>query len=197
MCSVLVRITLIFKCLSYLLLKLGTIACGMLPHSHLPVFKSVWEEFRLVLSDSHLHSHPHRFIFVKLLPPQVAVVRVKQVRFLWCQLWTVNWVGKNKPPFNSDLSPFLSQLTCHHLENPASTTLWITMFLYDFLMSNMTTSDLVNSFPHRDTSVLSRNISLKGLLFRVYSCLMRGVQWRSVLCRKCHYRHFKTESFDF
>ena len=126
MCSVLVRITLIFKCLSYLLLKLGTIACGMLPHSRLPVFKSVWEEFRLALSDSHLHSHPHRFIFVKLLPPQVAVVRVKQVTFLWCQLWAVNWVGKNKPPFNSDLSLFLSLLTRHHLENSASTTLWIT-----------------------------------------------------------------------
>jgi len=168
----------------------------MLPHSRLPVFKSVWEEFRLALSDSHLHSHPHRFIFVKLLPPQVAVVRVKQVRFLWCQLWTVNWVGKNKPAFSSDLSPFLSRLTCHHLENPAGTTLWITMFLYDFLKNNMTTSDLVNSFPHGDT-VLSRNISPKGLLFRVYSCLMPGVQWRSVLCRKCHYCRFKTESFDF
>ena len=197
MCSVLVRITLIFKCLSYLLLKLGTIACGMLPHSRLPVFKSVWEEFRLALSDSHLHSHPHRFIFVKLLPPQVAVVRVKQVKFLWCQVWTLNWVGNNKPPFSSDLSPFLSQLTRQHLGNPASTPFWITMFLYDLLMSNMTTSDLVNSFPHRDTSVLSQNISLKGLLFRVYSCLMPGVQWRSVLCRKCHYCRFKTESLDF
>ena len=126
MCSILVRITPIFKCLSYLLLKLGTIASGMLPHSRLPVFKLVWEEFRLALSDPSLHSHPRRFILVKLLPPQVAVVRVKQVKFLWCQLWTVNWVWKNKPPFSSDLSPFLSQLTRHHLGNPASTTLWIT-----------------------------------------------------------------------
>ena len=128
MCSILVRLTLIFKCLSYLLLQLSTIACGMLLHSRLPVFKSVWEEFRLALSDPSLHIHPHIFIIVKLLPPQVAVVRVKQMKFSWCQLWTVNWVRKNKPPFSSDFSPFLPQLTRHHLGNPAGTTLWITCF---------------------------------------------------------------------
>ena len=55
------------------------------------------------------------------------------------------------------------------------------MFLYDFLKSNMTTSDLANSFPHHDT-VLSRSISPKGLLSRVYSCLMLGVQRRIACC---------------
>ena len=92
------------------------------------VFKPVWEEFRLALSDPSLHIHPHIFIIVKLLIPQVAVVRVKQMKFSWCQLWTVNWVRKNKPPFSSDLSPILPQLTRHHLGNPAGTTLWTTCF---------------------------------------------------------------------
>src|SRR5260221_12094655 len=68
------------------------------------------------------------------------------------------------------LPPALPQLIRQHTRNPAGTNLRISKFVYDFLNSVMTSSDLVSNVPHCDSPVATNNFINTPFVFGCYSC---------------------------